>query len=152
LSHFIPAVFERTHYGQLQLKNRGLRWPHPVTPLPMQPRLRQLGAIITIVGQQNALAAKFFVPLRPSAHSRFIALAVRLAGGAWEALMPLPDELRDVVLSHPCPHCGHKVEKKGSWFMSQRRHYQCASCHKPVPMGYSDKFKLFERYAPRRGR
>jgi hypothetical protein len=30
--------------------------------------------------------------------------------------MPLTSGLLDVLLSHPCPRCGHRQEKKGSWF------------------------------------
>ena len=37
--------------------------------------------------------------------------------------MPLTSGLLDVLLSHPCPHCGHKHEKKGSWFQNYRPIY-----------------------------
>ena len=36
--------------------------------------------------------------------------------------MPLTKGLLDVLLSHPCPDCGHKHEKKGSWFKTNPLH------------------------------
>jgi endogenous inhibitor of DNA gyrase (YacG/DUF329 family) len=64
--------------------------------------------------------------------------------------MPLSEDLRSVVLTHPCPHCGHELKKKGIWFMNRRGSYKCPSCHKPVPMGYSDKVAVFEANADRK--
>ena len=55
--------------------------------------------------------------------------------------MPLTSGLSDVLLSHPCPHCGHKQEKKGSWFQTIGQ-YICSSCGQGVRMGYDDKGRL----------
>jgi DNA-directed RNA polymerase subunit RPC12/RpoP len=62
--------------------------------------------------------------------------------------MPLTKGLLNVLLSHPCPHCGHKHEKKGSWFQTIA-HYSCSSCSHSVRMGYDDKVHLFEANAHR---
>ena len=35
--------------------------------------------------------------------------------------MTLDTELFRVILSHPCPHCGHKLQNKGSWFAAALR-------------------------------
>jgi predicted RNA-binding Zn-ribbon protein involved in translation (DUF1610 family) len=62
--------------------------------------------------------------------------------------MPLTKGLLDVLLSHPCPHCGHKQEKKGSWFKTIG-HYTCPSCGHSVQLGYDAKIRLFEANAHR---
>ena len=62
--------------------------------------------------------------------------------------MPLTKGLLDVLLSHPCPHCGHKQEKKGSWFKTIC-HYTCPSCGHSVQMGYDEKIRLFDANAHR---
>ena len=62
--------------------------------------------------------------------------------------MPLTKGLLDVLLSHPCPYCGHKVENKGSWFKTIS-HYTCPSCGHSVQMSYDDKVRLFEANAHR---
>jgi DNA-directed RNA polymerase subunit RPC12/RpoP len=62
--------------------------------------------------------------------------------------MPLTKGLLDVLLSYPCPHCGHKQEKKGSWFQTVG-HYACWSCGQIVRMRYDDKLRLFEANAHR---
>jgi transposase-like protein len=62
--------------------------------------------------------------------------------------MPLTSGLLDVLLSHPCPRCGHRLEKKGSWFKTIS-HYTCPSCRHSVQMGYDEKFRLFEANAHR---
>jgi transposase-like protein len=62
--------------------------------------------------------------------------------------MPLTKGLLDVLLSHPCPHCGHKQEKKGSWFQTIG-HYRCPSCGHSVQITYEDKVGLFEANAHR---
>ena len=46
--------------------------------------------------------------------------------------MPLTSGLLDVLLSHPCPRCGHRQEKKGSWFKTIS-HYTCPSCGPALP-------------------
>jgi transposase-like protein len=45
--------------------------------------------------------------------------------------MPLTKGLSDVLLSYPCPHCGHKQDKKGSWFQTIGQ-YTCLSCDRSV--------------------
>ena len=67
------------------------------------------------------------------------------AGEAHADPMPLSGRLPDVVLSRPCPHCGHVLDKKGSWFHHVSL-YQCGSCHKQVPMTYDAKVELLEQY------
>ena len=62
--------------------------------------------------------------------------------------MPLTKGLLNVLLSHPCPHCGHKHEKNGSWFQTMA-HYSCSSCRNSVQMTYDDKVRLFETNAHR---
>ena len=62
--------------------------------------------------------------------------------------MPLTKGLLDVLLSHPCPHCGHKHEKKGGWFQTIGQ-YSCSSCGQSVRMAYNDKVCLFEANAHR---
>jgi ribosomal protein S27AE len=60
--------------------------------------------------------------------------------------MPLTSGLLDVLLSHPCPRCGHRQEKKGSWFQTVG-HYTCPTCGHSVRMAYDDKLRLFEAHA-----
>jgi hypothetical protein len=60
--------------------------------------------------------------------------------------MPLSSVLAQVLLTHPCPHCGHKLEKKGSWFQAIAR-YQCEACFGPVRLTQDAKIKLFDAYA-----
>lgn len=62
--------------------------------------------------------------------------------------MPLAKGLLGVLLSHPCPNCGHKQERKGSWFQTVRR-YRCSSCNYEVPVTYETKVRLFEANAHR---
>ena len=62
--------------------------------------------------------------------------------------MALTSGLLDVLLSHPCPRCGHRQEKKGSWFKTIS-HYTCPSCGHSVRMSYDDKVRLFEANAHR---
>lgn len=60
--------------------------------------------------------------------------------------MPLSHRLANVVLSRPCPYCGHALNKKGSWFKTISS-YNCKSCQKQVQMGYDAKVKLFDKHA-----
>jgi transposase-like protein len=60
--------------------------------------------------------------------------------------MPLSRALANVVLTNPCPHCGHKLEKKGSWFQSIG-HYRCEACRQETAMEYDAKVELFEAQA-----
>jgi transposase-like protein len=60
--------------------------------------------------------------------------------------MPLSRALRSVLLTRPCPHCGHKLVKKGSWFQSMSR-YRCGACHQGVRVPYEEKLKLFDDHA-----
>ena len=57
--------------------------------------------------------------------------------------MPLTKGLSDVLLSYPCPHCGHKQDKKGSWFQTIGQ-YTCPSCDRSVRITYDDNVRLFE--------
>ena len=59
--------------------------------------------------------------------------------------MPLSTKLMHVLLTRPCPHCGHKREKLGVWFLAIR-HYECEGCGADVQMGYSEKVALFEAH------
>jgi predicted RNA-binding Zn-ribbon protein involved in translation (DUF1610 family) len=59
--------------------------------------------------------------------------------------MPLDIRLMTMVLSHPCPHCGQKLMKKGSWFAS-RATYSCSDCHRLVLMTYGAKVTLFAKH------
>jgi hypothetical protein len=45
--------------------------------------------------------------------------------------MPLTKGLSDVLLSHPCPHCG-KQDKKGSWLASIPVRPAIAACELPT--------------------
>jgi len=60
--------------------------------------------------------------------------------------MPLSPALLNVLLTHPCPHCGHELQKRGSWFQTIA-HYRCESCQRDVHIGYDGKLALFEKYA-----
>jgi transposase-like protein len=62
--------------------------------------------------------------------------------------MPLPVHLANVVLAHPCPHCGNLFQKTGGWFQNIGR-YTCEVCKQAVRMTYSDKLALFDRYPPK---
>jgi DNA-directed RNA polymerase subunit RPC12/RpoP len=71
----------------------------------------------------------------------------RVAGRAVrEQKMGLDRKLMDVLLSRPCPHCGHNLTMKGSWF-SVIQNYQCALCHQKVRMTYTARLALFESHA-----
>jgi transposase-like protein len=50
--------------------------------------------------------------------------------------------LRHALLTMLCPHCGHKLERPGSWFQTVTR-YECDGCHQTVHIRYEDKVKLF---------
>ena len=62
--------------------------------------------------------------------------------------MPLTKGLLNVLLSHSCPHCGHKREERGSWFQTIG-HYTCSSCGHSVRMRYDEKIRLFDANAHR---
>jgi hypothetical protein len=62
--------------------------------------------------------------------------------------MPLTKGLLDVLISHPCSHCGHKHEKEGRWFQTIG-HYRCPSCGHSVRITYDDKVRLFDTNAHR---
>ena len=57
--------------------------------------------------------------------------------------MPLAPRLLNVMLRHPCPHCGHTTERKGSFF-NRAAHYTCTSCAKRVPLTSPEKQRLFD--------
>jgi hypothetical protein len=63
--------------------------------------------------------------------------------------MPLPLGLSEITMSHPCQNCGHKLERRGSWFLSQRQ-FTCRSCLKLVTITYDEKIRLFDSYARKR--
>ncbi len=56
--------------------------------------------------------------------------------------MPLACGLLNVMRRHPCPHCGHTTERKGSFF-NRAVHYTCTSCAKRVPLTSPEKQRLF---------
>jgi|HubBroStandDraft_1064217.scaffolds.fasta_scaffold261436_1 hypothetical protein len=60
--------------------------------------------------------------------------------------MSLSFRLRQVDLTLECKYCGHVRVKKGSWFLSAYR-FQCEGCGREVPITYSDKVALFNKYA-----
>ena len=61
--------------------------------------------------------------------------------------MPLDKELFGVILTHPCPHCGHKLQKNGSWFAMKSVGYRCSACDRDVEMNYSTKLVLFDSHS-----
>jgi DNA-directed RNA polymerase subunit RPC12/RpoP len=59
--------------------------------------------------------------------------------------MPLPVELGDIWLPYSCPHCGHRFEKRGAWFVSVSS-FRCETCRQKVHLTYPAKIELFENY------
>ncbi len=59
--------------------------------------------------------------------------------------MPLSRALLDVLLTYPCPHCRHKLRKKGSWFQTMGS-YQCGSCRREIRLTYDGKIELFDAH------
>src|SRR4051812_7827848 len=51
--------------------------------------------------------------------------------------MALLARFSNVMLSHPCSHCGHVLEKKGSWFTVVGR-YTCSGCGTQAKWQHSD--------------
>ena len=66
--------------------------------------------------------------------------------------MPLPVELRDNLLAHACPHCGHRFERRAGWFKSVSS-FRCDTCRQRMHLTYTEKIELFENYlrSQRRG-
>ena len=60
--------------------------------------------------------------------------------------MSLSRALVGVILTNPCPHCGHNLEMKGSWFQAVSN-YRCKSCEQKVRLAYEDKLRLFDAHA-----
>jgi hypothetical protein len=60
--------------------------------------------------------------------------------------MPLSGSLARIVLSRPCPYCGHVLVRTGSWFQ-HLSHYNCESCQKEVSMAYDAKVELFNKHS-----
>lgn len=60
--------------------------------------------------------------------------------------MTLSVALMPVLLTRPCPNCGHKLEKKGNWFKIKTS-YRCEACHEDIPLRYEAKLKLFDDHA-----
>jgi predicted RNA-binding Zn-ribbon protein involved in translation (DUF1610 family) len=61
------------------------------------------------------------------------------------APMPLSAHMAKVVMTYPCPQCGHPLVKEGSWFKTASN-YMCASCGTAVQMTYAAKLRLFAMY------
>jgi hypothetical protein len=59
--------------------------------------------------------------------------------------MALSRALANVLLTHPCPSCGHKLKKNGSWFKGIKN-YRYEACQEVIPMGYEAKIKFFEAH------
>ncbi len=59
--------------------------------------------------------------------------------------MPLSRALLNVLLTYPCPRCGHELEMKGSWFRTIRN-YRCGSCKQEIRMTYGAKIALFNAH------
>ena len=55
--------------------------------------------------------------------------------------MPLPSQLRDTLLSSACPHCGHRFERRASWF-KQFRAFKIDKAHREL--GYVPKIGIEE--------
>jgi uncharacterized protein YlaI len=60
--------------------------------------------------------------------------------------MPFSLALANLILTYPCPHCEHKLQKKGSYFQTVG-HYYCTECQGRVNITYDDKVKLFDAHA-----
>lgn len=60
--------------------------------------------------------------------------------------MALSPALFNVLLTRPCPHCGHNLEKTGSWFKVIHS-YRCEGCHADNVMSYPARVELFEAHA-----
>jgi DNA-directed RNA polymerase subunit RPC12/RpoP len=63
-----------------------------------------------------------------------------------EQKMSLDGKLMNVLLSHPCPHCGNNRIMHGRWF-AVIGNYRCARCTQQVRMTYPAKVALFEGHA-----
>ena len=60
--------------------------------------------------------------------------------------MPLSRALSKVLLTRPCPNCGHDLQKNGSWFMTVA-HYMCEGCQLGIVLSYEGKVELFDAHA-----
>ena len=60
--------------------------------------------------------------------------------------MPLARALQSVLLTMPCPHCGHRLAKKGSWFQTVS-YFRCGACRRGVRVPYEEKLRLFDDHA-----
>jgi DNA-directed RNA polymerase subunit RPC12/RpoP len=54
-------------------------------------------------------------------------------------------QLYATELTFACPHCSHKLVKKGSWF-ARASGFKCAGCGRKVRISYEDKVRLFDGY------
>ena len=61
-------------------------------------------------------------------------------------MIALSNSLRDELLTFDCPHCGHTLIRKGSWFKSVSR-FTCAGCQRQAPMTYNTKIRVFAMHA-----
>ena len=59
--------------------------------------------------------------------------------------MTLSSKLNDVLLTYPCPKCGHPLIKKGSHFKLVRT-LKCATCGHAKHWTYDEKVKLFDKH------
>lgn len=64
---------------------------------------------------------------------------------AGECGMVLSNELYDVDLTFECPHCDHRLVRKGSRF-ALLSSYKCPGCGRNVRINYDDKVKLFDKH------
>ncbi|MDB5483252.1 MAG: hypothetical protein JWO83_4305 [Caulobacteraceae bacterium] len=56
--------------------------------------------------------------------------------------MPLTRDLDQILLTHPCPHCGHGLEKTGRWFTTAAG-FRCGGCGVPSRITYDIKLRLW---------
>ena len=101
-----------------------------------------IGQVLRVVGGKGTLGRG-----RRDQH-RLATLAVRLrdnarSGKRSERLVPLSRALLSVLLTMPCPNCGHKLERLGDWFKTVTR-YECEGCHQTVRVRYEDKVQAVQ--------
>jgi transposase-like protein len=60
--------------------------------------------------------------------------------------MPLSASLLTVEMTFECPHCGHALVKRGSWFQVATR-FKCKGCEGEIRLNYPDRLKIFARHA-----
>jgi len=60
--------------------------------------------------------------------------------------VPLSLALDRVILTRPCPNCGHQLKKQGVWFKAVGQ-YICEECRLFIVMTDPEKVELFEAHA-----